>query len=68
MWSRPVRADAIVYRQSGGRKVSLIGQSLGGIYARVLACLVQEQVRCVITLGSPITGSASASNAGPTRR
>jgi pimeloyl-ACP methyl ester carboxylesterase len=52
-----------LYRQSGGRKVSLIGQSLGGIYARVLACLAQEQVRCVITLGSPITGSASASNA-----
>ncbi len=52
-----------LYRQSGGRKISLIGQSLGGIYARVLACLAQEQVRCVITLGSPITGSASASNA-----
>jgi pimeloyl-ACP methyl ester carboxylesterase len=52
-----------LHRQSGGRKVSLVGQSLGGIYARVLACLAQDQVRCVITLGSPITGSASASNA-----
>jgi pimeloyl-ACP methyl ester carboxylesterase len=52
-----------LYRQSGGRKVSLIGQSLGGIYARVLACLAEDQVRSVITLGSPITGSASASNA-----
>ncbi len=52
-----------LYRQSGGRKVSLVGQSLGGIYARVLAWLAEDQVRSVITLGSPITGPASASNA-----
>lgn len=52
-----------LYRQSGGRKVSLIGQSLGGVYARLLAGLAEEQVRCVIMLGSPIAGPASASNA-----
>ncbi|MGZ3339403.1 MAG: esterase/lipase family protein [Reyranella sp.] len=52
-----------LHRQSGGRKVSLVGQSLGGVYARVLAFLAEDSVRCVITLGSPITGSASASNA-----
>jgi len=52
-----------LYRQSGGRKVSVVGQSLGGVYARLLAGLAQEQVRCVIMLGSPITGPASASNA-----
>lgn len=37
-----------------GRPVSLIGWSLGGIYARHLARAVPERVRQVITLGSPI--------------
>ena len=36
-----------------GRKVSLIGWSLGGIYARELARAMPELVRQVITLASP---------------
>ncbi|SNS10140.1 hypothetical protein SAMN04488107_1369 [Geodermatophilus saharensis] len=36
-----------------GRPVSLIGQSLGGIYARDLARKTPDSVRQVITLGSP---------------
>lgn len=36
-----------------GRPVSLIGQSLGGIYARELARLFPGEVDRVITLGSP---------------
>jgi len=36
-----------------GRAVSLIGQSLGGIYARELARLFPDEVDRVITLGSP---------------
>ena len=52
-----------LFRQSGGRKVSLVGQSLGGVYARVLSGLVEDAVRCVVTLGSPISGPASATNA-----
>jgi pimeloyl-ACP methyl ester carboxylesterase len=36
-----------------GRKVSLIGWSLGGIYARELARAHAERVRLVITLGAP---------------
>jgi len=39
-----------------GRKVSLIGWSLGGLYARELAKLAPDQVRQVITLGSPFAG------------
>ncbi|RIK89940.1 MAG: alpha/beta hydrolase [Proteobacteria bacterium] len=35
------------------RRVSLVGWSLGGIYARELARANPELVRCVITLGSP---------------
>ncbi len=46
-----------------GRKVSLIGQSLGGIYARELAKQASHEVRCVITLGTPFTGAPESSNA-----
>jgi pimeloyl-ACP methyl ester carboxylesterase len=46
-----------------GRKVSLIGQSLGGAYARLLAAQRPDAVRCVITLGSPISGHPRSSNA-----
>ena len=46
-----------------GRKVSLIGWSLGGIYAREIAKQLPEHVRCVITLGTPFTGHPRATNA-----
>jgi len=46
-----------------GQKVSLIGWSLGGIFARELARSTPAQVRGVITLGSPFAGDARASNA-----
>src|SRR5436305_6280013 len=36
-----------------GRKISLVGWSLGGVYARQLAKLMPDRVRSVITLGSP---------------
>lgn len=44
-----------------GEPVSLIGQSLGGVFSRELAREYPEFVRQVITLGSPfrITGSAN---------
>jgi pimeloyl-ACP methyl ester carboxylesterase len=42
-----------------GRKLSLVGWSLGGIYARQLAKRMPERVRQVITLGSPF-GASSA--------
>lgn len=44
-----------VYEQSGGRKISLIGWSLGGVFARELAKQFPEKVRLVISLGSPIS-------------
>ena len=46
-----------------GRKLSLIGQSLGGIYARELAKQAPDAVRGVITLGTPFTGGPQSSNA-----
>jgi dienelactone hydrolase len=46
-----------------GRKVSLIGWSLGGVYARQLAKMMPDRVRSVITLGSPFAGNPKATNA-----
>ena len=39
--------------ERSGQPVSLIGWSLGGILARELTRVAPDQVRCVITLGSP---------------
>ncbi len=50
-------------RGQSGRKVSLIGWSLGGVYARELAKLAVDDVRLVITLGSPIKGNTKATHA-----
>jgi pimeloyl-ACP methyl ester carboxylesterase len=46
-----------------GRKVSLIGWSLGGIYARETAKQLPDLVRSVITLGTPFAGHPRATNA-----
>ncbi|MEP3420308.1 MAG: alpha/beta fold hydrolase [Erythrobacter sp.] len=46
-----------------GRKVSLVGWSLGGVLARELAKLVPEKVRIVVSLGSPISDDRGHTNA-----
>jgi len=46
-----------------GRKVSLVGWSLGGVYARDLALQMPDMVRAVITLGSPFANDIRATNA-----
>jgi pimeloyl-ACP methyl ester carboxylesterase len=46
-----------------GRRVSLVGWSLGGLYARELAHQHPEMVRQVITLGSPFNVSNRANHA-----
>jgi pimeloyl-ACP methyl ester carboxylesterase len=46
-----------------GRKVSIVGWSLGGIYARDLALQAPEMVRYVVTLGSPFANDVRATNA-----
>jgi pimeloyl-ACP methyl ester carboxylesterase len=42
---------------------SLVGWSLGGVYARELAKEQPANVRCVITLGTPFNGHPRATNA-----
>ena len=51
-----------LYEQHGQR-VSIVGWSLGGIYARQLAKMMPDKVRSVITLGSPFNGDPRATNA-----
>jgi pimeloyl-ACP methyl ester carboxylesterase len=46
-----------------GRKVSIVGWSLGGVYARDLALQAPDMVRCVVTLGSPFANDVRATNA-----
>jgi len=46
-----------------GRKVSIVGWSLGGVYARDLALQAPDLVRCVVTLGSPFANDVRATNA-----
>ena len=48
---------------ASGRKVSIVGWSLGGVYARDLALQAPDMVRCVVTLGSPFAGDIRATNA-----
>lgn len=49
--------------ETTGRKVSIVGWSLGGIYARHLALQLPDMVRSVITLGSPFANDVTATNA-----
>ena len=46
-----------------GRKVSVVGWSLGGVYARDLALHAPDMVRYVVTLGSPFASDVRATNA-----
>jgi pimeloyl-ACP methyl ester carboxylesterase len=49
--------------QRHGGRVSLVGWSLGGVYARELAKELPSDVRCVITLGTPFSGHPRSTNA-----
>jgi pimeloyl-ACP methyl ester carboxylesterase len=56
---------AAVVKETGG-KISLVGHSLGGIYARELAKAAPELIRQVISLGSPF-GEGRDSGSYPRR-
>lgn len=53
--------DAL-FEETGG-KISIIGWSLGGVFARELAKMMPDKVRQVITLGSPISDDRNHTNA-----
>lgn len=56
-------ADQVIalYRRTR-RKVSLVGWSLGGVLARELAKRAPDQIRQVMTLGSPLSGQPEATS------
>ena len=58
-----LRSRLAEIHQSTGRKVSIVGWSLGGVYARDLALHAPEMVRYVVTLGSPFANDVRATNA-----
>lgn len=58
-----LRARLTEIHQETGQKVSLVGWSLGGIYARDLALQAPDMARSVITLGSPFANDVRATNA-----
>ena len=52
-----------LFERYGQRRISLVGWSLGGLYARQLAKIAPDRVRCLISLGSPFAGSPKSTNA-----
>jgi pimeloyl-ACP methyl ester carboxylesterase len=48
-----------IYLDGADKKISLVGWSLGGVYARELARNYPDLISDVITLGSPINGNPS---------
>lgn len=59
---RAIEARLNELHQRYQRKVSVIGWSLGGLYARELARRMPGQVRSVITMGSPFGGGPHSNN------
>jgi hypothetical protein len=57
-----LRAQAEGLAKSTKRRVSVIGWSLGGIFARELAFEIPQALRLVITLASPFGRNPNASN------
>lgn len=51
-----------LFERTGG-KISIVGWSLGGVFARELAKKAPDKVRGVITLGSPISDDRQHTNA-----
>ena len=58
-----LEARLMALAAESGEPVTLIGWSLGGLYARVLAQRHPEACRLVMTLGSPFSGDRRANNA-----
>jgi hypothetical protein len=62
-WLAKLSAAVEAVRAERGREVSLVGWSLGGIYAREIGRAAPALVRQVITLGSPFAAGPDATHA-----
>lgn len=63
-WLRPLQQRVRELHAQHGRKVSLVGWSLGGVYAREIAKCCPGAVRQVVTLGTPFAALARGNHAG----
>ncbi|MEJ0048938.1 MAG: alpha/beta hydrolase [Rhodospirillales bacterium] len=59
-----LRDKVTTLRRESGRKISVVGWSLGGVYARDLALELPHLIRGIISLGSPFAGDLRANNVG----
>lgn len=70
-WNLGARADTIdklkrrIDSLGHERKIVLVGWSLGGLFAREYARYHPDQIRAVITLGSPFSGDPKQNNVWP---
>ncbi|MBE7938973.1 MULTISPECIES: alpha/beta hydrolase [Ramlibacter] len=67
-WLAPWAARVRALHEDTGRKVSLVGWSLGGIYAREIARREPRSVRQVITLACPFAAVVQGNHAGTVYR
>ena len=63
-WLRNLATHCAGLLEDFDQDATLIGWSLGGIYARELAKLMQGRVRQVITIGTPFNADADHTNVG----
>jgi predicted alpha/beta hydrolase family esterase len=63
-WLQRLEEQVAALHAQTGRKVSLVGWSLGGVYAREIAKRMPGKVRQVITLGTPFGAIGGANHAG----
>jgi pimeloyl-ACP methyl ester carboxylesterase len=64
VWLRELALDVAAKVSAHRQSVSLIGWSLGGVYAREVAKALPQRIRQVITLGSPFANLSAATNVG----
>jgi pimeloyl-ACP methyl ester carboxylesterase len=62
-WLEALAEHVLELAGADDRRVSLVGWSLGGIYAREVAKLRPDRVRQVITIGTPFAGTLEQTHA-----
>jgi hypothetical protein len=62
-WLEALADDVVELAGDDDRRISLVGWSLGGIYAREVAKLRPGRVRQVVTIGTPFAGTTEQTHA-----
>ena len=64
LWLDGLAEDVRTLTSMHAGTISLVGWSLGGIYAREIAKLLGPRVRQVVTIGTPFAGTSKQTHAG----